>query len=82
MGRWNTISTSPLAYENHLQGMNVLCLMRFIHFFDELRGSRVKRRILKNKPLVEAIFEIRWELQELAPGVKRDPHYKVLIGRV
>jgi len=40
----------------------------------------VKSKILKNKPLVEAIFEIKWELTELAPGVKLDPHYKVLIG--
>ena len=41
-----------------------------------------ERRILKNKPLVEAIFEIRWELQEPAPGMKIDPHYKILIGRI
>ena len=42
----------------------------------------VERKILKNKPLVEAIFEIRWELQEPAPGMKIDPHYKILIGRI
>jgi len=41
-----------------------------------------ERKILKNKPLVEAIFEIRWELQEPAPGMKIDPHYKILIGRI
>ena len=41
-----------------------------------------ERRILKNKPLVEAIFEIRWELQEPALGMKIDPHYKILIGRI
>jgi uncharacterized protein (TIGR04255 family) len=40
------------------------------------------RKILKNKPLVEAIFEVRWELQEPAPGMKIDPHYKILIGRI
>lgn len=40
------------------------------------------RKILKNKPLVEAIFELRWNLQELTPGVKIDPHYKLLIGRL
>lgn len=40
------------------------------------------RKILKNKPLVEAIFEIRWELQEPAPGMKIDLHYKILIGRI
>jgi uncharacterized protein (TIGR04255 family) len=37
---------------------------------------------LKNKPLIEAIFELRWDLHEIAPGVQRDPHYKVLIGRL
>lgn len=37
---------------------------------------------LKNKPLVEAIFELRWELQEQTGGMKIDPHYKVLIGTV
>lgn len=40
------------------------------------------RKILKNKPLVEAIFELRWELQELAPGIKIDPHYKIIVGRI
>jgi len=39
-------------------------------------------KILKNKPLVEAIFELRWELQEPAPGVKIDPHYKIIVGRI
>jgi len=40
------------------------------------------RKILKNKPLVEAIFEIRWDLQEIAQGIRIDPHYKILIGRM
>ncbi len=40
------------------------------------------RKILTNKPLVEAIFELRWELQEQSPGIKVDPHYKILIGRI
>ncbi|MCK4245079.1 MAG: TIGR04255 family protein [Candidatus Omnitrophica bacterium] len=40
------------------------------------------RKILKNKPLVEAIFELRWELQEPKSGLKIDPHYKMLIGRI
>jgi len=40
------------------------------------------RKILKNKPLVEAIFELRWNLQEPARGIKIDPHYKLLIGRL
>lgn len=34
--------------------------------------------ILKNKPLVEAIFEIRWQLQPVKPG---NPHHHVLVGR-
>ena len=42
----------------------------------------MERKILKNKPLVEAIFELRWELQEQQSGVKIDPHYKILIGRI
>jgi len=42
----------------------------------------MEKIILKNKPLVEAIFELRWQLKEIQPGVKVDPHYKILIGRV
>jgi len=42
----------------------------------------MERKILKNKPLVEAIFELRWKLQEPAQGMKIDPHYKILIGRI
>ncbi len=43
----------------------------------------MKRKILKNKPLVEAIFEIRWKLlKELRTGLKVDPNYKLLIGRI
>lgn len=40
------------------------------------------KKILKNKPLVEAIFELRWELQEPMPKMKIDPQYKILIGRI
>jgi len=42
----------------------------------------MERKILKNKPLIEAIFEVRWELQGSAPEMKIDPHYKILIGRI
>jgi len=42
----------------------------------------MKRKVLKNKPLLEAIFELRWNLQEPAPGMRIDPHYKLLIGRI
>ncbi|MFZ5812561.1 MAG: TIGR04255 family protein [Thermodesulfobacteriota bacterium] len=37
---------------------------------------------LKNKPLVEAIFEMRWKLQGVPPGPQVDPHYKLLLGRL
>ena len=37
---------------------------------------------LKNKPLVEAILEIRWKLQGLPPAPQVDPHYKLLLGRL
>lgn len=42
----------------------------------------MERQILKNKPLLEAIFEIRWELKEISKGLKIDPHYKILIGSI
>ena len=42
----------------------------------------MRRRILNNKPLIEAIFELRWGLQDRAPGIKIDPDYKILIGRI
>lgn len=44
--------------------------------------QKTRRKILKNKPLVEAIFELRWDLLEQAPGIRIDPHYKILVGRV
>ncbi|MDP3964631.1 MAG: TIGR04255 family protein [bacterium] len=37
---------------------------------------------LKNKPLVEAILEVRWRLQGDPPGPQTDPHYKLLLGRL
>jgi uncharacterized protein (TIGR04255 family) len=37
---------------------------------------------LKNKPLVEAILEVRWRLQGTPPGPQVDPHYKLLLGRL
>jgi len=42
----------------------------------------VPTKELKNKPLIEAIFELRWELQEQEGEIKTDPHYKLLIGRI
>jgi uncharacterized protein (TIGR04255 family) len=38
------------------------------------------RKVLKNKPLVEAIFEVKWSLKELSQGLRIDPHYKILVG--
>ncbi len=40
------------------------------------------KKDLKNKPLIEAIFELNWELQEIATGMKIDPHYKIIVGRI
>ncbi len=37
-------------------------------------------KTLKNAPLVEAIFEARWQLNEIQPGLFSDPHYSLLIG--
>lgn len=34
----------------------------------------------KNKPLKEAIFELRWELKEKHPNVFVDSNYKLLVG--
>lgn len=39
------------------------------------------RKVLKNKPLIEVIFEMRWELEEKAPNIFVDPHHKLLLGR-
>ena len=32
--------------------------------------------------LVEAIFELRWKLNQLSTGLNLDPHYKIAIGRI
>lgn len=37
---------------------------------------------LNNKPLVEAIFELRWKLKEVGNGILIDPDYKLLIGTI
>lgn len=36
---------------------------------------------LKNKPLVEALLEVRWSLDG-PPGMATDPYYQLLIGRL
>jgi len=41
-----------------------------------------RARPLEKKPLVEALLEVRWQLEPgSAPGLSRDPHYKFLLGR-
>lgn len=37
---------------------------------------------LKNKPLVEAIYELRWKLDEIQKGVFLDPHYQLSVGQI
>jgi uncharacterized protein (TIGR04255 family) len=37
---------------------------------------------LKNKPLVEAILEVKWALQSPVSNLQLDPHYKLLLGRL
>ncbi len=37
---------------------------------------------LSHAPLVEAIIEIRWKLEEPQPGLFVDPKYKILVGRL
>jgi len=45
-------------------------------------------KILKNKPLVEVIFELRWDLEEiedqqqnLGPEMGIEPNYQIILGR-
>jgi len=38
------------------------------------------RKVLKNKPLIEAIFELKWGLEKIGEGLMIDPHYKILVG--
>jgi uncharacterized protein (TIGR04255 family) len=38
------------------------------------------RKVLKNKPLIEAIFEVKWALRDIKEGSLLDPHYKILVG--
>jgi uncharacterized protein (TIGR04255 family) len=40
------------------------------------------RRILKNKPLVEAIVELKWALKNIGEDLQIDPHYKIMLGRL
>lgn len=41
-------------------------------------------RKLKNKPLIEAIFEVRWALkgEESGAATGTDPHFRILLGRL
>ena len=40
----------------------------------------MRGQTLPNAPLIEAIFELKWQLKETRPGVEEDPHYSLLIG--
>ena len=37
----------------------------------------MEKKELKNKPLIEAIFELRWKLHNIAPGITTDPNYNL-----
>ena len=40
-----------------------------------------ERHPLENKPLVEAIFELRWALEAEQPGIALDPGFRIFLGR-
>lgn len=42
----------------------------------------MEKIVLKNKPLVEAIFELKWQLKETRSSGRIDPNYRMLIGRL
>ena len=54
----------------------VLHVQYLIEIIGELH--LLERKILKNKPLVEAIFELKWDIQQFENGI--DPHYRILPG--
>jgi uncharacterized protein (TIGR04255 family) len=39
-------------------------------------------RQLKNKPLVEALLEVKWKLTPAVPDTLRDPAYRLVVGRL
>jgi uncharacterized protein (TIGR04255 family) len=41
----------------------------------------MEKVILRNPPILEAIFELRWRLKPLGP-MKLDPNYKIAVGRL
>ena len=46
-----------------------------------LVGVNMASENLKNKPLVEAVFELRWKPEKLESGLATDPHFSLLLGR-
>jgi uncharacterized protein (TIGR04255 family) len=47
-----------------------------------IRELKMPPKELKNKPLVEAVLEVKWALKaHLQPGIEIDPHYRLLLGR-
>ena len=51
-------------------------------YFSYSGGVTMRPEKLTHPPLVEAILEVRWRLQEQAPGIAVDPKYKLLVGRL
>ena len=45
-------------------------------------NQHTRRPDLKNKPLVEAMVEVRWALTGTPPGPQTDPNYRLLLGRL
>jgi len=39
-------------------------------------------RKLRNKPLVEALLELKWELKEIAKGIRLDPMFPFYVGKL
>jgi len=42
----------------------------------------VSKRQLQKPPLIEALVEVKWELQSSASGLEIDPHYKLILARL
>ena len=80
--KWGATSDSKV-YAIRFCSLKLLFLGATSHITgnDVLRNHpEVPRKPLKNKPLIEAIFELRWELQE--PGMKPHTHHKIPISKM
>jgi len=61
--------------------LEIICKVDKIKEERKKGGSKMKK-ILKNKPLREAIFEVRWQLQKQGGNAMIDPNYKILVGSI